>query len=385
MNTTNRTELGWGGGEFSVVLDLTCSVFRAYASEQSAVELHAFAGGANYYRSCSGLTGAGWIPTQPRFIKVGSYRVDLMQPELPSADGIFCPIDYRAGAIPNGWPVIRMQFGTRYCYAQQNVAGMLAFERGACSQTRFEHHAIRSTALDTVDAEDYVYHDGQVPAWALRRVSEAAKLPWLGWQESQESQEVFGLSFWRRLGVYPQGEKLFKITRTVCRAAGDLGDHEWLKHNSPKNVEWLSDRCYLQRVADPWGNNPNRVIAVAIAEDGSYDFEHDLRESEVAGALNGHTRQQLLDLMYNNIQHKVDVDYASKVEQEDRKKFMDFCESDAVITVQDALDAGCCEPGIRDFMYYNHIKTDAVPASALKTHILNPDVKRTLKYVFART
>ena len=73
-----KIQLAWGGGMSDVVFSLVENKFFDYELDNDA--LHAKYGGKNYYRSGSGLSGAGYLqPTAAAndLIKWGTYRTDI--------------------------------------------------------------------------------------------------------------------------------------------------------------------------------------------------------------------------------------------------------------------------------------------------------------------
>ena len=78
----NRTDLAWSGGDADIICDIELlnlndhSVFFVNY-EHDTEEAHEELGGKNYYRSCSGLSGAGYAFLPPSAFFVSSYRTDL--------------------------------------------------------------------------------------------------------------------------------------------------------------------------------------------------------------------------------------------------------------------------------------------------------------------
>ena len=75
-----RIDLEWGGGGFSVILNLKDGQLFPYGGKP---EFHQEFGGKCYYTSRSGMSGAGWIPGSPYFRRVQGYRTDTQRPDWP--------------------------------------------------------------------------------------------------------------------------------------------------------------------------------------------------------------------------------------------------------------------------------------------------------------
>ena len=96
----------YGRGAEAAVLDLTQGI--RYFSGQSEKLVQEF-GGNQYYTSCSGISGAGWINGHPRLIEANCYRADRRGWDVNDTNGI-------AVVVP-------------YWYKDDNNAGMPAFVR----------------------------------------------------------------------------------------------------------------------------------------------------------------------------------------------------------------------------------------------------------------
>ena len=115
-----RTQLDWGQGGVSAILDFStgelhyyqgATKFRDAVPKETGrfVDLHQLYGGEQYYQSLSGLSGAGYI-TAPHAVRIGTYRVDRRNnPHADSVMGwsIYAPYHYRAdGFEARDWPVV---------------------------------------------------------------------------------------------------------------------------------------------------------------------------------------------------------------------------------------------------------------------------------------
>jgi len=83
----------YGGGQAAAVLDMTTMrvvMYNTSAEESAEVQgLHDRFGGRQYYRSWTGLSGAGSFRPDPRLRPVSVLRTDVVRPAVPSATETF--------------------------------------------------------------------------------------------------------------------------------------------------------------------------------------------------------------------------------------------------------------------------------------------------------
>ena len=74
--SSKKVEIGWGDGASDLFLAVEEGGISLLNYENDTTEVHRLGGGRNYYVSCSGLSGAGYITNLSTLIPIGGYRVE---------------------------------------------------------------------------------------------------------------------------------------------------------------------------------------------------------------------------------------------------------------------------------------------------------------------
>ena len=268
-----RTELAWGGGNFDVFLDLGSRSLVPYFSAEAAEKIHEAYGGLNYYRSRSGLSGAGWIPGNIALRMVSTYRVDTHYVEAPSLDNpadtlpgigfVIAPIAYRGTApIPADWPVVIVQ-GAQRPYEGEAVGydrlylldaeGLQQFLLG--NEEKFEDREVLVRYIPAVGADPT---ERTFPVRVRKDAYMDYRRAVVGlFQRDLAFNSEAGVHgepnrFWSRLGIQYVSGRFYKIAQGVCRAhyaREELSTVEMLQVAAPANVQVLSPTLYLQESA----------------------------------------------------------------------------------------------------------------------------------------
>ena len=272
------TNLSFGGGEFDVLLDFPSRDVVVY---NGGDDFHARYGGKQYYVSCSGLSGAGWIPTRLDRIVARGYRTETETPWAalsPIGSGIEVGIptyrDGGAGQVAGGFPVLikRPHEPMVACCCPDYFFSAIAAEPGSGEEQEYTFEFFRAPGEEpstfSVHYEYWGYpqwlrqHRGNVHA-VLRALNRECLF--------QSDGSPPSLPFWTRLGLHWQADGCaYKVAKGVAwkrYAPVDLQTQEQRQDAAPANVLFLSDRHYLQRDLD------GRYEAVGLSECGGYDYE----------------------------------------------------------------------------------------------------------------
>jgi hypothetical protein len=285
-------EIGWGGGLFSVLLNLATREVHAYCSEATAEQFHGRYGGRCYYTSRSGLSGAGWVPDRIELVSVPTYRVDTKNPHvgLDKFMGemeVGVPRAYRGhDPIPvQEWPVlVRLKQ-----YGDATVAVSLAefFEfllaREDRSDLELQKLEFKENYVPAPGAQAQEF-TGQIfvtrnrpgaPRKHLRKIVQALN-PQLRFSWGEEVTPLVQNSFWTRLAMFPASDgRVYRFSRGgICRASyarQELETIEGLQAAVGPNVRVLAPSFYIQRRDDA-------VVAAGLFRHGDfeYDFEFDV-------------------------------------------------------------------------------------------------------------
>lgn len=352
-----RLDLGWGGGEIEILVDLKTGEVHAYAGGE---DFHARYGGKCYYTSRSGLSGAGWVPARPWLRKVDGYRVDTrlgVDFRMPAVAGfqIAVPFDYRASGPGDGYPAVlrRESDGAIYLIALHDIARVLAGDVEGFYEREvgiYHHPDVNSLGVTKPFG---VLVNGCTPRGRIREVVEA-----LHWEEFYfqwpEDMNRHPNRFWGRLGLYPYGTHAYKVTGGVCRgmlsvAEGDL-TIENLQGFSPSNVAVLAPNLYLQE------GSSGSFDAVGLFLLDGVEVEHELglEPAEAVRAMRGD---------FGGIRERLEAGAREKAEQErewqrrqqaaaisdDELQALAEANPELEVSLEDSLAVGNCEPGTRDF------------------------------------
>jgi hypothetical protein len=267
MNSSKKIDLSFGaansgkGGEISIVVDLTTCKLYSYGSPDQAERVHALFDGELYYRSRSGSSGAGWVPTRSDdgaiLRQAPGYRTDLHHVEIPNwsevpeiirgGDKILVPFSYSGTEIPKNWPIIGWRNGEIYLFMEESLRAFLCGGEFEQKETYIGYVPSPFAAMEHV--------------WVRFRVDPNVRniqrtIETLYRQEMQFSVEDWERKemektnpFFARLGIWQLYGKLFKISKGVCLWRHDEEHMEELAHleaNAPKNVQFLSKDWFVQ-------------------------------------------------------------------------------------------------------------------------------------------
>jgi len=378
------TNLSFGGGTFDVLLDFADRNITVYNGGE---EFHARYGGRQYYKSWSGLSGAGWIPTRLDRIVVRGYRTETESPWAAMSPiggelevGIPTCRAGASGQIADGFPaLVRMSSGLVLCHVCDLFA-VLCGGTGTQHEYAFEYFAAAGEDSRTFcERYDYVgadwwikKHRGNVHAVlrALRR--ECFFRP----DDTQPS-----MPFWRRLGLHWQADgRAYKVAKGVAwerYAPADLQTREQRQDAAPANVLFLSPLYYLQRDRD--GN----FEAVGISECGGYDYEAAVSPHAAMRALMGDHAAITAELD-RGIATKAAVDRGAAAGI-DKLTAAIAANAGLVLTIADGLAAGACRVGIERFRDEHFPGRDSVTVAELAPHVTDRDVERVLRHALFRS
>ncbi|MBT9158636.1 MAG: hypothetical protein DDT36_01654 [Firmicutes bacterium] len=294
--------LGWGGGRFDVLLDLRSRQLVEYSSETAAAQVHETYGGKNYYRSRSGMSGAGWIPDHMALRSVATYRVDsayVEAPDLASVSetvpgfAIIAPIDYHGGNIPHEWPIAVVcgfrkpyyesdpsSYDQLYLLDSYGVGELLVGEK-----RQFEDIGVSVRFVPSIWAEatERVFRVRVREGVRLeyRRAIVGLFNPELAF--NIEDEEVKN-HFWTRLGLRQINGRFFKIAQNVCwkrYSREELSTVEGLQAASPQNVLVLTPTLYIQE------SRVFEAVGIFNIDGEEVEFEERLETAEAVKAMAG--------------------------------------------------------------------------------------------------
>jgi hypothetical protein len=397
--------LGWGGGTFDVLLDLRSRQLIAYSSETAAAKVHQIYGGKNYYCSCSGMSGAGWIPSHMTLRSIATYRVDsayIEAPDLASVQetlpglAIIAPINYRGGNIPHKWPIAVIK-GFRKPYYENNSSydqlylldkyGLSEFLVGEEGQFEDIEVSVRYVPSVWEGATERTF-PVRVPKGTCLNYRRA--LVGLFNRElafkAGEGEQMKTNRFWARLGIWQIGDRFFKIAQNVCRARytrEELSTVEGLQVASPQNVFVLTPNLYIQE------SDAFEAVALFNIDGEEVEFEERLEVFEAVKAMAGNFAEVLarLETGARNKLEKVrearrqQEQWAAEQAERDAK-FRELCEeyAELEITLEDSLAAGNCRPGTEDFRNKHFPQRESVKVGELVRFLSVYGVRRVLEY-----
>jgi len=361
---SSRMELNWGEGRCDVLLDLQSGIFFPYDGGE---EFHRNLGGKCYYTSLSGLSGAGWIPRSPALRRVESYRpqdgLDLwddptrFQPTI-GTKLVFVPIVNRWEVCPSRPVLVIDQYnpGERIFLAPGEVLPYLRGELQGLEERVFSLSFIPGPGVAEVQ-RDFNYLATEDGLRGFRRglgraveaiLSQEIAFSWPG--DRPESP------FWGRLGLYPIGDRVYKVVSGICRRSfsrEELSSREGLQAAAPKNVLILNPNCYLQE-----GNGTFDAVGLFEIDGVEADFEIHLESEDAARALGGDFEEILRSLKEgaeNKVRHRREHEvYLRRLAAEQAAQgeaFEELCSehSELEVTLEDSRSAGNCEVGTKAF------------------------------------
>lgn len=391
---TKRIDLRWGGGGFDVLLDLRSGKLIAYSSEAVAAQVHETYGGRNYYCSCSGASGAGWIFSQMSIRSVSTYRIDSAYVEAPClADvpeavpglKVVVPIDYSRGEIPTEWPIaVRKSCNQLYLL---DAYGLLFFLFG--DERDFEDRDIAIRYVPSVEAEAtervFKVRVRKGVHLAYQRALIALFKRELAFNAG-EGEQAETNRFWSRLGVRKMGDRFFKIAQGVCRSRHtreELSSTEGLQAVVPGNVLMLSPTLYIQE------SDGFDAVGLFRFDDEEVEFELRLETTEAVRAMAGNFASVLTKLEAGAREKWAQAREARRQQEEwareqaERdKKFRELCEQHAEleVTLEDSLAAGNCRPGTEDFRDRFFPSRESVKVRELVRFFSMGGVRRVLEH-----
>jgi hypothetical protein len=443
----NRIELEWGGGNFSVVLDIrNGGKLYAYSSSKAAEKLHEELGGANYYESVTGLSGAGWIPARPYLRLLSTYRCDAsvadMAEGIPNAGvGPVVPIDYRRGIVPlDEFPAVVLESGDELLIGADSLAAAVCGADIPASAVRREFTVICSVGAEPEKvvceiavADDY--RDQPQRFSRLNTVVKALNFSRLSfaWSESADGSDIGGRNpcncarWFSRLGLYTFGGNVaYKVVKGICYdrlhlSSSSKTDLAWtddermegLQAITPTNVAFLQVNVYLQ------GSDEDGYEAVGVFDcseqsgqplpDGFYEYETSVETEDAMRAMAGigiSNPDELrnlegvaaVDAIVRTLQAGAeakasdDREYAARRKasgQAAAKEKADLLAAigkhgDAIVTVADSVAAKNCEPGTRQFAGRHFAGRDSVKLSELVPFAGQSDVARVIRVIVKR-
>ncbi len=403
----SRIELSWGGGVFDILLDVATGRLHAYAHAAAAVVIHSLFGGKNYYRSKSGLSGAGFIPERLGIVKIQGYRTDTISapwitPEAlasgPEIGGwrIVAPFEYGWGlGAPENWPIVATRGDGYYFLTPQEVMPLL----GGLTKDCFSEQSLTARLIKRPGEEMIQYpmrYWVRDPAshWrGMRKVLEALNMKSLRFEGAPEPSSN---EFWSRLGLHPLPDgRVYKVTNGICRASysrEQVATVEGLQAAAPRNVRVLAPNVYVQ------GEFGSGFTAVGLFCFGGeeIDYEVALDETRAMRVIGGATpwgEGELCDVVAEleaGARRKAEQDRLNRLSREEREREeADIARSlaelasengDVVVTFADSLAAGNCEPGTSQFRDRAFPGRQEVKLAELIPHLANGNVRRVVEW-----
>lgn len=414
-----KLDLEWGDQTLDILLDLRTRSLLGYGREEAAAKVHGTYGGRNYYRSCSGMSGAGWIPAHPALRRVGAYRVDRAQgpefsriPETLPGIRVVAPINWREGEIATNFPVAvfrninasESEAGTGTSYERLCLVdsyGLELFLLG--KEEEFEELDITVRYVPTPWSEptDRVFpvrvrKGVGCPGYYRRAIVHLFNRElalWTGGEEDDARRPETN-RFWSRLGFREFEGDLLKVAQSVCwgrHTREALSTVEALQAVAPANVAVLTPTLYVQEVnrGQEWERGFEAVGLFQI--DGEeVEFELYLESLEAGRAMAGD---------FAAIAAKLEEGARGKAEQarkdslrqeqlateqaEKNARFRELCEQHAEleVSIEDSLAAGNCRPGTEDFRDKHFTSRNCVKVGELVRFLPVAGVRRVLEHM----
>jgi len=387
MTNSKAIDLEWGGGSFSVIVDWRNGAIIPYSNQEEARRIHDSFGGKNYYISKTGLTGAGWVPNHAIVTKVSTYRVDVVNIDVPPRESwqssICVPINYAEKKIDYNYPILvgRDCYTTSAIFCDSNsyhkvIMGEIAPQEGSIALS-----IVRKVGGYVENLTYPVYIAGKPRNF--RKVFCSVKDFRFKWPQAHIES-----CFWNRLGLYKFSEDIYhvyKISSGICwaKAAVPLTIEEIISL-APKNVYFLGADHYLQRNGEYFEAVGRRLI-----DREEYSHEMSISFQDALRAMYG--KRETVE----KIKREVDDGCWKKYEVDDRRKkliegqilyqqerFKDYM--DVVVSLQDSVDAGNCEIGTLNFLNKHFSGKEAVTVRELMPYVLDRGVKRAIEHVVIR-
>lgn len=394
-----KMEIKWGEGSSDVLFDLEDNTLFSY--KQAAEFLHETYGGKCYWKSCSGLSGRGYLEKTNSLIKLTPYRVDRGHYEYDKREKdvlpgrslkVFAPIDetlsFRGDlplVISNG---IKIVFSTR--------------------------HDLKKDIIDFYDADGGfsvdTENDNEIRELSVEYFNNNSKFTKTFWLKANGRRGVNALRFADFSGAIScafhtkcEQYNFFQRRLNLYRIVGDDGCDGWLHLNrfsyfdrrwdeNPARLRgeivdgWVGDgdgffwrrkgleiECFVEmhssEVSGGKWNTDRWVEYEAVFP--AVEFFH-RGENEIREWLIGRLREKAACIYLN-------PDDGKNITAETLSRF-----GDVELTVADARAAGCCLPGITQFRERNSLPMAvklsdlSIDAKKLSEMLRDEDFRRTL-------
>lgn len=437
MTMTNRSnsriDLNWGGGEFSVLLDIRTNKLYAYSDSETVKQLHEELGGKNYYESLTGLSGAGWVPARPYLRLLSTYRTDAsiedMSFGIPNAGvGPVVPIDYFAGTVPlDEYPAVVLEAGDELLLGADSLAVAVCGADIPATTAHREFTVIRSVGAEPEKVECEV----AVATTCCNRPRSFSRLTTVvkalnfsrlsfAWPETADDSDISGYNprncarWFARLELYVFGGAAHKVAGGICydrlslfsepepepeperprnrrrqpRRRSDDEKMARLQAIAPRNVAFLAVNVYLQG-SDKYGYDAVGLFDCSEQSGGNgscyYEYEIAVKTEDAlrAMAFFGDTRESIIRQLREGAEAKAAGD-AGKYQTAAALAAAIESHGAAVVTIADSLAAHNCEPGTRQFAEQHFAGRDSVTLSELAPFAGRDDVKRVIRAVIER-
>jgi hypothetical protein len=419
---SNRYSVHFEGGYSDLFLTPNSEGgFDLLVYEYDADRIHEIAGGRQYYMSRSGASGAGFLTDMSRLIPVGSYRVDtrFFDAGIPVevADGVRVMFPYVShdGCPTNTYPVVILVGDDTVVYADflntfnDVLKKILRGEDiGACTLTRT---FVRTEGWLAGENFEVAIHFAN---YFGRRVD---LYPWAFRQELLKEFKVAGTEerMWNLFHVTPFGDGRLVRTSLIgnglyatavldedpCLEGRDLpkgwtalpqdGDLHFMykaREDQVQVVGWTSSaECYMALVKR-WCRFLGEDFLSYVQEELSYVgkyAEYEVETSKIGFFLN---QEEVLQEIRQGIIRKVRGDVRWWAEQYLRNRkdseVLQNLPDDTVVTREDSLAAGNCQPGTDAFIERHFQGMKQATVAQLRPYVENPSVLRVLLYVAER-
>lgn len=422
MNKKNNgIDVAFGGGASSLFLAPVDGGFELLDYEFDSERIHQIGGGRQYYQSCSGYSGAGYLTHYGELIPVGYYRVDtaLNDHQFPVnlTDEISIMFPYVShgsdvqSTLENN-PVILQVSNDTIIYVDfytnmNEVLETLLSEEELPQEARI---------LKKRFYNGYSQQEEEVELKFFNLFGERSYYPW-----------EFATDLLAPYCIYEPKERIHQIFRVTerehgewvkgCKIGQKFCSEELLKEDpclemkeAPKGWQ-LADTNLVYKVHEDHVYIVGWVLAEAAYQKKAKRLARLMPEAEAVDFTNfiedncSHGKYVEFELtvpkllffldkekqfakVRKGIAKKVSEDVLSVARQFinefNDKQILEAIPDDLVVKFEDSLESGNCEPGTREFVDKYFTGKNETTAGELKKYSSNWNVMRVLRYIAQR-
>lgn len=421
-NNSSRFNVGWGGGSSSLFLDVVHEEKPVVLDYEYDTELlHIMCGGRCTYTSCSGMTGYGYLNDLWSLLPIGEYRVDTVHNDwqwflpigkTPDGAEIMAAVPYvshehpMSGAIKKHPTVIKIANKVVYCDFERNFENTL---RTLLSGGTLPKGRVYKKAFSQWDAywERLRRKEFSIEFHNLSSMENTPN-PWeffgeelKDFQVEEEQERLFQLlavekmpdgTFCRTMKI---GGRRFRgspiegtlLEDTLTAGWVSVGRDKILVRFYDQDVHILAydraDTAYekiARRIAHHMGEG-EEFVSSASAHVSEY-VEYEAVMPKMLYLLNA---DRQIASVRKSLAQKVRKDVMSQarqwVDKVNDQGILEAIPDDLVVTFQNSLDAGNCQPGTEAFIAQYFPGKTSVPAKELKRYADNYNVMRIFRYL----